>query len=208
MMHHAIRRAILEEMNGNQNAHLLRVRNRSLYSCGTDKRCLPTLTGKSREDDNLCHLSVETFFFLYLNSRQWHWSEGRHPVGERGDGVNATRKQRIPAMVRCRDKWRWEVLGAQVFNLSVTVNNLGRRRFIGLFSKCFRRVRVLWPSYWSNWEDVQQSGRNSSEPHRMHEVRKASGASLDYGRTIQAVFSRPVVDSGPPDPNFYTCLFI
>lgn len=88
-------------------------------------------------------------------------------------------KRRIPAMVGCRDKWRWEVLGAQVFNLSVTVNNLGRRRFIAPLSKCFRRVRVLWPSYWSNWEDVQPSGRNSSEPHRMHAVRKASGALLD-----------------------------
>lgn len=130
---------------------------------------------KSWSDDNLCRPSVETFFFLDLNLRQWHWSVGRRPVGERGDGINAARTRRIPAMVRCRHKWRWEVLGARVFNLSVTVNNLGRRRFIALLSKCFRRIRVLWPSYWSNWEDVRQSGRNSSKPHRMHAVRKASG---------------------------------
>lgn len=94
--------------------------------------------------------------------------------------LTAARTRRIPAMVRCRHKWRWEVVGARVFNLSVTVNNLGRRRFIALLSKCFRRIRVLWPSYWSNWEDVRQSGRNSSKPHRMHAVRKASGPWQSY----------------------------
>lgn len=47
------------------------------------------------------------------------------------------------------------------FSPLVAVNNLGLRRFIALHSKCSRRIRVLWPSYWSNWEDVQQSERNS-----------------------------------------------
>lgn len=71
------------------------------------------------------------------------------------------------------------------FSPLVTVNNLGLRRFIALHSKCSRRIRVLWPSYWSNWEDVQQSKRNSWEPHRMHGIRKASGPLLAYGRPFK-----------------------
>lgn len=71
------------------------------------------------------------------------------------------------------------------FSPLVTVNNLGLRRFIALHSKCSRRIRVLWPSYWSNWEDVQQSKRNSWEPHRMHGIRKASGPLLAYGRLFK-----------------------
>lgn len=67
----------------------------------------------------------------------------------------------------------------------VTVNNLGLRRFIALHSKCSRRIRLLWPSYWSNWEDVQQSKPNSWESHRMHSIRKASGPLLDYGRPLK-----------------------
>lgn len=73
------------------------------------------------------------------------------------------------------------MVAAVVFSPLVTVNNLGRRRFIAPHSKCFRRIRVLWPSYWSNWEDVQQSKRNSWEPHRMHSIRKTSGHLLAYG---------------------------
>lgn len=175
-MHRVIRRAILEKIDRNCHTHLIIVHSRSQYSSETETGLhLPTFIMKSLSGENVCRLSVEIFFFLYLNSRQWHWSVGRHPVGEHGDCLNAMRTRRILAMVRCRDKWRWEVLGAQVFNLSVTVNNLGRRRFIALLSKCFRRVGVLWPSYWSNWEDVQQSGRNSSEPHRMHAVERHQG---------------------------------
>lgn len=71
------------------------------------------------------------------------------------------------------------------FSSLVTVNNLGLRRFIALHSKCSRRIRVLWPSYWSNWEDVQQPKRNSWEPHRMHGIRKASGPLLAYGRQFK-----------------------
>lgn len=73
------------------------------------------------------------------------------------------------------------MLPVAVFSPLVTVNNLGLRRFIALHSKCSRRSRILWPSYWSNWEDVQQSKRNSWEPHRMHAIRTASGPLLAYG---------------------------
>lgn len=187
--HRAIRRVISIKWTESLTPTSSGVRRRSRCSCETHAGIhVPTFTEKSRSGDNLCLVSVETFFFLYLNSRQWHWSEGRHPVGERGDGVW---RERGGFLLRrgCGDKWRREVAGSQVFNLSVTVNNLGRRRFIAPLSKCFRRGRVLWPSYWSNWEDVQQSGRNSSEPHRMHAVRKASGALLANGRPFKAVFS-------------------
>lgn len=87
-MHGAIRRAILKEMKGNQHAHLLSARNRLKSSCEAhSKMYLPTLNVESRKGENVCHLSVGTFFFLYLNSRQWHWSEGRHPVGQYGHGM-------------------------------------------------------------------------------------------------------------------------
>lgn len=74
---------------------------------------------------------------------------------------------------------------AVVFSPLVTVNNLGRRRFIAPLSKCFRRIRVLWPSYWSNWEDVQQSKRNSWELHRMHGIRMVSGPFFTYCRPFK-----------------------
>lgn len=80
------------------------------------------------------------------------------------------------------------------FSPLVTVNNLGLRRFIALHSKCSRRICVLWPSYWSNWEDVQQSKRNSWEPHRMHGVRKGIRALISLWQAIQAVFRGLVVD--------------
>lgn len=89
----------------------------------------------------------------------------------------------------------------------VTVNNLGLRRFIALHSKCSRRIRVLWPSYWSNWEDVQQSKRNSWEPHRMHGIRKGIGALISLWQAIQVVFRGLMADIKPPEAHFYPSFF-
>lgn len=65
------------------------------------------------------------------------------------------------------------------------VNNLGLRRFIAPHSKRSRRIRLLWPSYWSNWEDVQQSAGgipgNFTGPCR-------KGPLLDYDRAIHVAF--------------------
>lgn len=136
-------------------------------------------------------MSVESKLLLYFNSRQWHWSEERHPVGEDGRptlqrNTNAEysyHRKMLKQMTPERSvDTSFQCSQPLFFSPLVTVNNLGLRRFIALHSKCSRRIRVLWPSYWSNWEDVQQSKRNSWEPHRMHGIRKASGPSLAYGR--------------------------
>lgn len=79
----------------------------------------------------------------------------------------------------------------------VTVNNLGLRRFIALHSKCSRRIGVLRPSYWSNWEDVQQSKRNSWESHRMHGIRKAI---LAYGGPFKLLFRGLVLNKSHLNP--------
>lgn len=140
---------------------------------------------------------------LYPNSRQWHWSEERHLVGEDGrpKRCNATHQQ--IQLYSYRGKMLKQMTPERSVNTSfqcsqplffsplVTVNNLGLRRFIALHSKCSRRICVLWPSYWSNWEDVQQSKRNSWEPHRMHGIRKGIRALISLWQGHSSCFEKP-----------------
>lgn len=102
-----------------------------------------------------CFESSWVQLLLYVNSRQWHWSEERPPVGAGGSGAlsqhDAAQHERgifLSAVRRC-NKWRRKGPRAQAFHCAqplffsplVTVNNLGLRRFIALHSKRSRRNR-------------------------------------------------------------------
>ena len=163
--------------------------------------------------------AAETSFISQFTAMTLIWAAP--PSGRRRQACTLQHKaeqtQNILTTVRCCNKWRRKGPWTQALNASsqplffsplVTVNNLGLRRFIALHSKCSRRIRVLWPSYWSNWEDVQQSKRHSWEPHRMHGIRKASGPLLAYGRLFK-LFSRGLlVDIKPPEASFYPSLHV
>lgn len=51
---------------------------------------------------------------LYLNSRQWHWSGERHPVGAHGPGAQEWGD--IPTALRRCNKWSREVPWTRAFN--------------------------------------------------------------------------------------------
>lgn len=163
-----------------------------------DSMSVPTLTIKSWGGYIFKAAERRVKLPSYLNSRQWHWSEERHPVGKHNrptlerntNGIFLPRQDADTNEAGKVREHKFQCSQPLFFRPLVTVNNLGLRRFIALHSKRSRRIRVLWPSYWSNWEDVQQSKRHSWEPHRMHGIRKATGPLLAYDRLFK-LFSGP-----------------